>query len=598
MTERLNDDRKREAMIVGDRAGVLEADEATEVGLLVDLLADPSTWAKPNPGLEDAIVRAVEDARPATRPVRTAVAADERRRPARRRRRFTIAALGAAAASIAVAGVMVVSGGGTGAGFEAQLTATALAPGAHASATIGKTDAGFRITLDAHGLPGLPGWRVRTRALADKPGRHRGTGRHLQLERRNYHSVVRRLARAPSYAHRHRATAGRRHAVWPTGARGSSAHAVNRADREPVAVHGDVVLLERRRQHGRLESKEDPPMHIFKRIGARPIGVATAAALAVGLVSAAPAFTASAAAAEPIASVSVVNGTLVVTGTNGPDVITLGADATTAEIVFDNDVANALARPACQLQRRHGVARHWRRPFPHEAPAVLGTKALTVDGGDGNDSINTGDGSDMIFGGNGDDRVDGGRGNDTVTLGNGNDFFVWTPGEGSDAVDGGNGQGDVMDFVGADGSETMSLSPNGSAAIFLRSPGNVRMDMSGIETLDVKALGGSDAITVNDVQRTSIRDTDIELAGVGGGTDKAADVVTVNGSDQPDRVNVSTQDGHIDVTGLQADTHITGSDPTLDQLQVKTLDGNDTVNVAPDVSTIIGVAVDLGLGQL
>ena len=64
----------------------------------------------------------------------------------------------------------------------------------------------------------------------------------------------------------------------------------------------------------------------------------------------------------------------------------------------------------------------------------------------------------------------------------------------------------------------------------------------------------------------------------------------------PDRANVTAQDGQIDISGLPADTQITGSE-TLDQLQVDTLDGNDTVNVAPDVSTLIGVAVDLGLGR-
>ena len=69
-------------------------------------------------------------------------------------------------------------------------------------------------------------------------------------------------------------------------------------------------------------------MHSFKRFGARPLGVAAAAAFAVGVVSAGPALTTSAAAAEHVGSASITNGTLVVTGTNGPDTLTVDADAT------------------------------------------------------------------------------------------------------------------------------------------------------------------------------------------------------------------------------------------------------------------------------
>jgi hypothetical protein len=338
-------------------------------------------------------------------------------------------------------------------------------------------------------------------------------------------------------------------------------------------------------------------MYSFKRIGARPLGVAAAAALAVGLVSFAPALTTSAAAVEPVGSASIVNGTLVINGTNGPDVVALGADATTAQVVFDSDTANAQHFPLTDFSAISVSLGDGDDQFT-EASGVLANKALTVDGGNANDDIHTGDGADTVFGGNGDDRVDAGRGNDTAILGNGNDFFVWTPGEGSDAVDGGNGLGDVLDFVGADGNETMSLSPNGSQAVFLRSPGNVRMDMSAIETFELEALGGNDNLTVNNLGGTSIRNAHIDLAGTSGNADQTADVVTVNGTEQPDRVAVTAQNGLVDVSGLQADLQISGSDATLDQLQVNTLGGNDSVNVDPDVSTLIGAAVNLGTGQL
>jgi Ca2+-binding RTX toxin-like protein len=42
---------------------------------------------------------------------------------------------------------------------------------------------------------------------------------------------------------------------------------------------------------------------------------------------------------------------------------------------------------------------------------------LTLDGGDGNDTITGGDGADQLIGGAGNDLVAGGRGNDTASLG-------------------------------------------------------------------------------------------------------------------------------------------------------------------------------------
>ena len=67
---------------------------------------------------------------------------------------------------------------------------------------------------------------------------------------------------------------------------------------------------------------------IQNRHRAVPLGLAAVAALAVGLVSAGPALVAPAAAAENAGSAFIANNTLTITGTNGPDVVTLDADAT------------------------------------------------------------------------------------------------------------------------------------------------------------------------------------------------------------------------------------------------------------------------------
>src|SRR5207247_8043870 len=97
----------------------------------------------PRAGLEDEVVQSVAVAKPATRVV-----------SGRRVRRFGTAAA-AVAASVAIAVGIVATQSGSSADFAASLSATALAPAARGSAGVTRNDAGFRIRLDAHGLPKL-----------------------------------------------------------------------------------------------------------------------------------------------------------------------------------------------------------------------------------------------------------------------------------------------------------------------------------------------------------------------------------------------------------------------------------------------------------
>jgi hypothetical protein len=143
------------ALVAGDGADALGPEEIAELALLADVLADPSTWSEPGAGLEDAVVQAIaaEPGAGAPSSTNTAVA---RRKAAPRRRRFSLVASGIAASIAIVVGAVVATTGGSSPDFRAQLNASALAPGARASAAITRNDAGFRVTLDAHGLPVLP----------------------------------------------------------------------------------------------------------------------------------------------------------------------------------------------------------------------------------------------------------------------------------------------------------------------------------------------------------------------------------------------------------------------------------------------------------
>ncbi len=151
MTERPTDEERRK-WIVGDRADSLDPDEAADLTRLTDLLADPSTWAEPSAGLEARIVDAVVQATPASAPARLATTRQRRRASSWR---WRIAQSAAAVVAIVFA-AFLLTGGQTTAGFEAQLAATGLVPGATASVDITHNQGGFRIVLDADGLPPLP----------------------------------------------------------------------------------------------------------------------------------------------------------------------------------------------------------------------------------------------------------------------------------------------------------------------------------------------------------------------------------------------------------------------------------------------------------
>ena len=85
---------------------------------------------------------------------------DAERRPRRSQsRRLALAGVVAAATVAAVVGVAVLSSGSSSLTFHTALASTGLAPGAAGNATLTKTTSGWRIELDATGLPRLDNGR-------------------------------------------------------------------------------------------------------------------------------------------------------------------------------------------------------------------------------------------------------------------------------------------------------------------------------------------------------------------------------------------------------------------------------------------------------
>ena len=326
------------------------------------------------------------------------------------------------------------------------------------------------------------------------------------------------------------------------------------------------------------------------KLGARGLGLAAGAAamLAVGLATAGPAAAAT--------SASVSNDILTVNGGNGDDRIALrlaaGAPGT-LEVDFGDDGSAEHSFDRATFSRIDVLAGGGNDQFRvDQVNGAFADEALTVDGGSGNDTLDGGNGAELLIGGDGQDAVDGNRGDDTALLGIGQDSFRWDPGDGSDVVEGDKGT-DTLDFNGAAADEIMSLSPNGERSLFLRNLANIRMDMNGVERLDLDALGGADTVTINDMTGTDFIRADVDLSGPTGVADGAADTVTVNATEQADKIDVKAAGTGVMVRGLRATTVVSGSEP-IDKLQVDALTGNDKVTVSPGVSALIDVSVHLG----
>jgi hypothetical protein len=338
-------------------------------------------------------------------------------------------------------------------------------------------------------------------------------------------------------------------------------------------------------------------MDIDRMTGARRLGLAAGAAatLTLGLVTAA-----GPAGATTRTSAEVDHDTLTVKGSSRADSIALRlapGDVNTLQVDFGDDGTAEHSFDRSTFTTIEVFARSGSDAFRvDQVNGAFPEEALTVDGGSGHDTLNGGDGVELFLGGSGNDAVDGNRGNDTGILGSGRDSFRWDPGDGSDIVEGKSGT-DTLDFNGAGVAEDMRLLAEGERSVFLRDVATIRMDMDGVEKLDLTALGGTDKVTVEDMAGTDFRQANVDLQGPAGGPDGAADLVTVRGTPGDDDIDVRANNGSVEVAGLQTTTNITGSEPT-DLLQVNGQDGNDDIDVDPAVFALIDVAVDLGGGQL
>ncbi len=159
-------DNERIAYLSGEPVESLTPQERAELDELRTLLEAPAAWEEPDAGLEDRVVAAIaaEAARapaaerepaPAPAPVKPARSRWRLRHPG-----FALGGLATAAAAIAVALVLALgSSSPAPLRFAMVVSGTSLAPGAHGTGTLTKTESGWRIELSATGLQHLSNGR-------------------------------------------------------------------------------------------------------------------------------------------------------------------------------------------------------------------------------------------------------------------------------------------------------------------------------------------------------------------------------------------------------------------------------------------------------
>ena len=141
--------------------------------------------------------------------------------------------------------------------------------------------------------------------------------------------------------------------------------------------------------------------------------------------------------------------------------------------------------------------------------------------------------------------------------------------------------GDTLLFNRSNASEVFDASANGERVRFTRDVGNIVMDLGEVERIHLNALGGADAVLVNDFIYNELTAVDIDLAGTIGGSagDGQADTVVVNADDFIGSIDVFLSGTLIVVDGLPARVTI-NAEAALDTLVIDGNAGADQIDAS------------------
>jgi hypothetical protein len=144
--------------------------------------------------------------------------------------------------------------------------------------------------------------------------------------------------------------------------------------------------------------------------------------------------------------------------------------------------------------------------------------------------------------------------------------------------------------------ESFDVSANGERVKFFRDVASITMDLNDVEFIDVQALGGADSAVVNDTTGTDLKSVafDLETAIGAGAGDGAADSVTVNGTNDPDDIQITANGSAVDVNGVPPTVQIDHPEAANDKLTVNGLGGADTITAGPGLAALIQLVINGG----
>jgi Ca2+-binding RTX toxin-like protein len=197
--------------------------------------------------------------------------------------------------------------------------------------------------------------------------------------------------------------------------------------------------------------------------------------------------------------------------------------------------------------------------------------AMTLDGGDGDDTIVGSPGEDLVF---------AGIGVNNVHLGAGDDTFVCTPSpiDTFDTVEGEGGSEDELVVEGNGAGQDWDVLGKPDGRLYVRNGVDDAATLDGVEFVEAAPLAGGDLVTVMDLAGTDVGGVLVNLVGASAGSDGTQDVVTVEGTAGPDDIAAEGDGGGTTVTGLAVDVEIAEVDQAIDRLVIRGLAGDDGID--------------------